>query len=163
MRGKSLPKFIFVLLHRRAELVKINLLIEMQVSVAALALRRIARVINPRAVRVPRRAAAAGRILNARDGVRQLLARRPSRRNESVPSSLPFSESDTATRFPSRDGTNQSIVVAPFVLSVFGSSTTFSLFRLIGNPADEHRLLRGRLEFKQEQSAGAPGSDGIVW
>ncbi len=40
-----------------------------------------------------------------------------------VPSSLPLRDSETATRFPSGDGTNQSIAVWPDGSSVLGSTT----------------------------------------
>ncbi len=42
----------------------------------------------------------------------------------SEPSSLPFRDIETASRFPSGDGTNQSIAVVPFGSSAFGSTIT---------------------------------------
>ena len=44
-----------------------------------------------------------------------------------------LSERDTATSLPSGEGTAQSIVVVPFVFSLFGSRTTFSEARLSGD------------------------------
>ena len=45
----------------------------------------------------------------------------------SVPSSVPCEDNDTATRRPSGEGTNQSIVVAPLGSSTFGSTITRSV------------------------------------
>ena len=70
-----LPGFIPVLVRRRAELVKINLLEKVQVRRRPFARVRIARVINAAPVRVPRHAPAAGGILHARNHVAQFPAR----------------------------------------------------------------------------------------
>ena len=60
----------------RAEFVKINLLIKIQISFGPLTLPGKTRVINSSAVSVPGRTAARCGILHVRDGVRQRFSRR---------------------------------------------------------------------------------------
>src|SRR5437667_12610338 len=60
----------------RAEFMKINLLIEIQISFGPLTLPGKTRIINSTAVRVPSRTAARRRILHVCDGVRQCFSRR---------------------------------------------------------------------------------------
>src|SRR5690349_14169208 len=57
-----------------AELVKIDLLIEIQIDIGPLAFAGKPRVINARALRVPSRAATGRGILNVSNGVRQCLS-----------------------------------------------------------------------------------------
>src|SRR5262245_6411832 len=61
---------------RRAELVEVNLLIKIQISIGPLAFSWKARVINSRSIGVPCRAAPRSGILNMRNGVHQWFARR---------------------------------------------------------------------------------------
>src|SRR5690348_3106075 len=48
-----------------------------------------------------------------------------------APDSLPFSETETATRLPSTEGTYQSIENAPAALILLGSRMIFSELRLV--------------------------------
>ena len=59
---------------RRAELVEINLLIKIQISIGPLAFPGKTRVINAGTIGIPRRAATCGWVLNMRDSIRQRLA-----------------------------------------------------------------------------------------
>src|SRR6266487_6112552 len=61
---------------RRAELVKINLLIKIQISIGPLAFPGKTRVIDSRSIGVPSRAATRSGILDMCNGVRQRFARR---------------------------------------------------------------------------------------
>ena len=70
------PDRIGVLCVGRAELMKINLLIKIQISIRPLAFAGKARVINAGPIRVPSRAAACRGILDMRNRVRQRFARR---------------------------------------------------------------------------------------
>src|SRR5258708_39699741 len=67
---------ICVLCVGRAELMKVNLLIKIEISIRALAFPWKTRVKNPGSIRVPSRAAACRRILDMRNRVRQRFARR---------------------------------------------------------------------------------------
>src|SRR4029453_6988411 len=67
---------VCVLCVGRAELIKVNLLIKIKISIRPLAFPGKARVINPGAIRVPSRAAACRGILDMRNRVRQPFARR---------------------------------------------------------------------------------------
>src|SRR5438045_5635772 len=67
---------ICVLCVGRAELMKVNLLIKIEISIRPLAFPGKARVKNPGAIRVPSRAAARRGILDVCDCIRQRFARR---------------------------------------------------------------------------------------
>ena len=58
---------------RRAELVEINLLIKIQISIGPLAFPGKTRVINAGTIGIPRRAATCGWVLDMPDGIRQRL------------------------------------------------------------------------------------------
>jgi len=73
---KVLADRILVLCFGRAELMKVNLLIKIQISIWPLALPRKPCVKNPRAVRIPSCTAACCGVLNMRDRVRQRFPRR---------------------------------------------------------------------------------------
>src|SRR5260370_20413237 len=72
---KIFPNRVGVLGVGRAELMKINLLIKIQVGFGALALPWETRVINAGPVRVPGRSAAGGGVLCVRERVRKRLGR----------------------------------------------------------------------------------------
>ena len=138
---------------RRPEFMKINLLIEIQIAIGPLALSRITRVVNSRAIRVPRRAAGGRRILHVRDRVRQRFPRR-----DLVKVQRPI----FTAALRKRDRHHLAIerrhkpIDRRRALGIHRIRIEQHLFRfqIVGRgERHQHRLLLRRLEFHREQNA----------
>ena len=147
---KIFAQFVGVLLRRCAKLVEINLLEEMLVRGGPFLGRGIARVENPGAVRVPRRAAAARRILHARNFVRPPLTRgRVVNVERAVLAALLRKRHRHQLAVPRRhEPVNRHAAVRRELVRIEHHRFVREVARRFER--DEHRLLRGRLELEQE-------------